>query len=70
MDFAAAVSSAEIQTDSAPSRHSVNQLGLMIPTHFTSRSAENKDRTGAMVMDNMLYSLGEIVFRCILFYSV
>ena len=68
MDFAAAVSSVEIQTHSGPSRHWVNQLGLMFPTHFMSRSAENKDRTGAMRMDNMLYFIREVSSLCVFYF--
>ena len=67
MDFAAE-SSAEIQTDSAPSRHSVNQLRLMFPTQFTCRCAENKDRTGAMRMDNMLYFIREVSSLCVFYF--
>ena len=66
MDFAAAVSSVEIQTHRGPSRQSVNQLGLMFPTHFMYRCAENKDKTRAMA--ETTYFIREVSSLCVFYF--
>lgn len=61
------MSSVEIQTGSYPSRNWVNHHGLIFPTNFMSRSAENKNKSGAMAMDKMLFFFGSLYFIVLYF---